>query len=115
MAKKDSQGPAFVRFFGPVLNALNELGGSAKRPEVSDRIAENLKISEAKQDEATASGVPRFLHHVNWARFYLAKGGYLGSSSRGVWTLTEKGRASVNMPHEEAMRIFREVHGQFPR
>lgn len=115
MTKKEGQGPAFVRFFGPVLNALNELGGSAKRPEVCDRVAEDLKISEAQQTETNSSGMSRFMNQVGWARFYLAKGGYLDSSSRGVWTLTEKGRASMKMTHSDAVRVFREVHGNFPR
>ena len=115
MAKKESQGPAFVRFFGPVLQALDELGGSARRPEVCDRIAEGHRITEAQQGEATSGGGSRFVSQVGWARFYLAKGGYIDASSKGVWTLTEKGRAAVKMSREEAVHVFREVHAQFPR
>ena len=116
MAKKESQGPAFVRFFGPVLQSLSELGGSAQRAEVCDRVFEILKTSEAQQAEVTATGAPRYAHYVTWARFYLAKGGFIESSGRGVWTLTEKGRrAAAGMSHGEALKVFNEVHSQFPR
>ena len=115
MARKESRGPAFVKLFNPVLNALNDLGGSARRPEVCDRVAENLKITEETQAETLASGSSRFWNRVGWARFYLARGGFIDASNRGVWSLTEKGRASMNMAHEEAMHVFREVHSQLPR
>lgn len=115
MARKESRGPAFVRLFNPVLNALNDLGGSARRPEVCDRVAENLRISEATQAETLANGSSRFWNLVGWARFYLARAGFIDASNRGVWSLTEKGRASLNMAHEEALRIFREVHSEIPR
>lgn len=56
-------------------------------------IARNLHLSDAEQSEPLPSGVQtRLENQVHWARFYLAKTGYIDSSQRGVWTLTEKGR-----------------------
>ena len=78
-------------------------------------MAEDLKVTEAQQAETTSGGAPRFVSQLNWARFYLAKAGFINSSSHGIWTLTEKGRAAVGLPQEEAVMIFQEVRKLFPR
>jgi restriction system protein len=40
MAKrKNDEGALFVRYFGPVLDALRKLGGSGKPDEVTEQIA----------------------------------------------------------------------------
>jgi restriction system protein len=106
------QGPQFVRYFGPVLNVLKELGGSGRPAEVRDAIVGMMNISEEEQNETLASGQSRFDNQVGWARFYLVKAGYLDSSTRGVWSLTEKGR-NANLTHRQALQIFKEIQQQF--
>ena len=108
-----SAGPKFVSYFWPVIEALKKLGGSARPAEVREEIAAKLGISEMAQAETLPSGFPRFDNQVAWARFYLAKAGIIDASSRGVWTLTEKGRAVTHLTHQEALRIFKDVHAQF--
>ena len=39
-----SKGPLFVKYFGPVLHALRELGGSGSPSEVADKVAELLDV-----------------------------------------------------------------------
>lgn len=112
MAKQSVKGPQFVRFFGPVIEALRELGGSGRPVEVKDRISEKLHMSEAEQGETLSSGESRFSNQVAWARFYLAKSGYLDSSTRGVWSLTEKGLNS-SLSQQQAYTIFKEVRESF--
>jgi restriction system protein len=110
------EGPKFVRYFGPVLKALVELGGSGRPDEVRDRVAQVLNVSEEEQSEPLPSGTQnRFANQVAWARFYLAKAGLVDSSRRGVWSLTEKGKGAVGMSHPDAMALFREVHSTFAR
>jgi restriction system protein len=111
----ENAGPAFVRYFGPVLSALHELGGSARPAEVRELIVRDLNISEEEQAEPMASGSPRFDNQVAWARFYLAKAGFIDSSRRGVWALSEIGRSTRRLPDEEAVEIFRSVQAGFPR
>ena len=111
---QDLSGPQFVQYFGPVVRALRELGGSARPAEVRSHVAENLGISEEEQSESLQSGTARFANQVAWARFYLAKAGFIDSSKRGVWTLADKGR-SADLSHEEALAVFRAVHAVFPR
>jgi restriction system protein len=103
----------FARYIGPVLQAIREPGGSGRPDEVRTVIARNLRISDAEQSEPLPSGVQtRFENQVHWARFYLAKAGYIDSSQRGVWTLTEKGRSLGEVTPEEIRRIIREVSEQ---
>ena len=111
--EKKMTGPKFVRYFGPVLRALDELGGSGRPAEVYDRVVEDLNVSDYELTEKLPSGSPRFKNQVAWARFYLAKAGYIDASQRGVWSLTDVGRVHVSMPHEEALMLFREVHSLF--
>ena len=106
MAKRKSQeGAQFVKFFGPLLGALRELGGSGTPDEVVEQIAADLALSDEVQNELLPSGQPRFRNQVAWARFYLVQEGLLDSSKRGVWGLTEKGRATP-LTHEQAREIF---------
>jgi len=106
-------GPKFVRYFGPTLRALEQLGGSGRPSEVYDRVAEELSISDDEMTEKLPSGSPRFNNQVAWARFYLAKAGYIDASQRGVWSLTDKGRTRVTISQEESLALFREIHSQF--
>ncbi len=100
MAKRTTQadGPQFVQYFGPLLDALRALGGSATPGEVVAQIAHDLALPDEVQNEVTPSGVPRFANRVAWARFYLYREGLLGASQRGIWNLTEKGQATHLTP-----------------
>jgi restriction system protein len=105
--KAKKEGTQFLRWFGPLLDALRELGGSGTPDEATDRVAELCKVSESQQNELMESGQPRFRNQVAWARFYLKRQGLLDSSTRGVWRLTEKGQAT-QLTYAQAQEIFRE-------
>jgi len=116
MAKPVQSAPQFVKYVGPVLDALQRLGGSGRPDEVRTLIAERLKLSEAEQSEPLPSKAqPRFDNQVHWARFYLSKGGFIDASKRGVWALTEKGRASLPVSDADARAIFRDVAATFSK
>jgi restriction system protein len=103
----------FARYIGPVIDAIRELGGSGRPGEVRAVIARELRISEAEQSEPLPSGVQtRFENQVHWARFYLAKAGYINSSQRGVWTLTQKGRSLGAVTPHELLSIVKDVSAQ---
>jgi restriction system protein len=116
MAKPVESAPEFVRFISPVLATLTELGGSGRPDEVRSAIAKALNISEEEQARPLPSGVQtRFENQVHWARFYLAKGGYIDASRRGVWTLTEKARALGRVSAAQARDIYRAVAAEFAK
>ena len=100
------KGAQFCHFFGPLLDALRGLGGSGTPDEVVGRIATDLSLSDKIQNELLPSGEPRFRNQVAWARFYLVREDLLDSSKRGVWSLTERGRATSLTP-SQAQDIFR--------
>src|SRR5437870_10124925 len=103
--QKREEGARFVRYFGPVLDALRALGGSGTPDEVVERIALDLRLSDEIQNELMPSGEPRYRNQVAWARFYLVREGLLDSSRRGVWSLTEQGRSTQLTP-AQARDIF---------
>lgn len=102
----------FVGYFGPVLDALRALGGSGSPNEVANKVAEALRIPAKQQEELTSSGQPRFLHNIRWARFYLSKDGFISSSERGVWSLTDKGR-SKTLSQEDGFEVYQKVNKTF--
>ncbi|MCK4652610.1 MAG: restriction endonuclease [Methanosarcinales archaeon] len=107
-------GPKFLRFVIPVIDVLKELGGSGKVSEVQDAVIEMLDVSENELEETLKSGDSRVKNQIAWARFYLSKSGYLESSRRGVWTLTEKGLKS-ELDDRDVYSMFKNVRETFKR
>jgi restriction system protein len=106
-------GPKYVRFFSPVIEALKELGGSGRPSEVGDVIARRLNISEQERTQLLKGGASRFDNQVAWARFYLVKIGLVDSSKRGVWSLTDKGRSIESLSFDKALSLFKQVNAEF--
>ncbi len=94
-----------LNWYTPVVLALRELGGSAKRKDVHQKIIEMQNISEemlaVKNEKSNTS---KLLNNIDWARNYLAYEGILDKSQPGVWALTDLGW-KVNMTHELAEKI----------
>jgi restriction system protein len=103
-----TKGPEFIRFFKPVLQVLRESGGSGTTSEVIDRAIELLHIPEAEQEVTLKNGQSRIRNQVQWARLYLVRSGYLDSSRRGIWSLTETG-AAADLATFDAFAIFQRV------
>lgn len=95
----------FTKWFGPLLDALRDLGDSGKPKEVSNKIAENLQLSDDYLDETLKSGTNKFHNQVAWARQYLVWEGLLDSSKRGTWKLTDKGK-NTYLSRDDAKSIF---------
>lgn len=96
----------FIKWMGPLLDALRELGDSATPQEASDLIASRCNVSDEKKEELMESGTPRFHNQVCWARQYLVWEGLIGSAKRGIWTLTEKGKKR-SLTIDESREIFK--------
>jgi len=103
--QKKDEGAQFIRYFGPLLDALRGLGGSAKPDEAVDRVSADLKISDEVLNETLSSGGSRFRNQVAWARFYLVREGLISSSKHGVWSLTENG-FKTHLNHEQSRELF---------
>lgn len=103
--KKKSGNAEFLKWFNPLLDALRELGGSAKPKEIYEQIAKMQNVSDLQREEIMKSGVLRFNNQIAWARQYLIWEGYLDESKRGVWTISLKGQ-SKKFSKEEPNEIF---------
>lgn len=106
-------GPKFIQLFSPVIQALKTLGGSARPAEVRNQVAADLGISDQERSILLTGGEPRFNNLVAWARFYLVKAGYIDSSRRGVWALTDKGQLLLGLTHNQSFELFKSIHSEF--
>lgn len=95
----------FTKWFGPLLDALRDLGDSGKPKEVADKIAENLNLPDDFLDQTIKSGTSKFLNQVAWARQYLVWEGYVDSSKRGTWKLTERGK-QTSLTEKDSHDLF---------
>jgi restriction system protein len=114
--RKKEEGARFVRYFGPLLDALRALGGSGTPDEVAERIALDLGLPSEVRNELLSSGESRYRKEVAWARFNLAREGLLDPSRRGVWSLTNRGRSTKLSPSQAReisrkwARFFQQQH-----
>ena len=104
--------PQFMRFFIPIVQTLKELGGSGNVGEVIDLAIEKLKIPEEEQQKSLKNGESKVRNQAQWARLYLVKGGFLNTSHRGVWTLTEKAQKE-ELTNEKVIEIIRDERKRF--
>lgn len=107
-----ARGPQFTRFFKPILEVLRESGGSGTVAEVIDRVIEKMAIPEAEQEVTLRNGQSRVRNQVQWARLYLVRVGYLDSSKRGIWSITERGM-TVDTKTLDVLGTFRTVQKLF--
>jgi len=96
--------PQYFKYIIPIVDALKELGGSGRASEVVDLTVEKLGISEKELLEINKKLRPKIQKQVYWAKYFLAKTGYLSSPKWGVWKLTEKGLKS-NFSTEDLIDI----------
>lgn len=107
-----ARGSQFVGYFGPVLDALRQLGDSGSPTEVADQVAKNLNLPDSILNEVIPSGASRYRNQIQWARHYLLRAGMIGSTRRGIWTLTDLGRRTTLNP-EQAQNVFADVSKRY--
>ncbi len=100
------KGGQFSRFITPVINILKEQGGSGTASEVTDAVIEILKISEEELSETLKDGASKIRNQVAWARMHLVNTGYIDSSTRGVWALTERG-LKANLSEDDVFELIK--------
>lgn len=108
-------GSQFAQYINPLLATLRKLGGSARAAEARSAVAELIAADDSVLGERLASGQSRFDNQVGWARYYLVRAGYIDSSKRGVWALTEKGRATEGLSNKATAELVRSVIADWGR
>lgn len=84
--------PDYQSLMAPVLRLA--AGGEIRVPSAAEAIADDLELTFDERNERLASGRQTVLHNrTHWAKFYLSKAGLIHSPRRGVFTITDAGRA----------------------
>ena len=85
--------PTFEDLLWPTLKALEAGGGSASIQELSVWVASDMALPDEILDMLHNDGPQTEVYYRSaWARTSLRKIGAIDNPSRGVWTITDKGR-----------------------
>lgn len=108
--KNFSEVPAYNEMMCELFEAMKELGGSGSIREIDDKTIEILELSSEIQEIMHGdSSKTEVEYRLAWTRTYLKKVGILENSSRGVWSLTTKGRELEKINPEEVVQKVREM------
>jgi len=100
--------PTYDKLFNPVLQAIKNLGGSAKNDEILSEVAKILNLTNEEASELYSGGNRSVLdYRVGWAKSYLKVYGVLSNSTRGVWTLTPKGLKADKLNISDVKRFVK--------
>jgi hypothetical protein len=81
-------------FYAPILQALHELGGTARTADVVKRVGEFMAdvLSPDDREPLPSTGVTRWENTTQFARYSMVRGGLLKPGSpRGTWAISAKG------------------------
>jgi len=95
----------------PVIQALKSLGGSGTNEEINNKVAELAKIPSEQLEvlhNPEKGGMTEIEYRLMWTRTYLKIYGITENSSRGVWSLTEKGSSIEKIDEKDVVRVVRE-------
>ena len=105
--------PQYHELMWPALIALKELGGSAKVKEMYKQVVDDEHFSEEQQEVSTKDGrMSEIEYRLHWARTHLKGIGAMNNSTRGVWTITDKGKT---ITPEQMAAETKEWRSQFPK
>ncbi len=91
---KNQELPVYKDLLWPTLKILEKSGGSASIQELSEGVASELALSDEILDRPHGDGPQSEVdYRAAWARTHLKAIGALENTTRGVWTITDKGRA----------------------
>lgn len=102
---------SYQQLYDGTLQALHRRGGSATIHEIHDEVVTSLGLTE---DEIALPHGPRpnsptdIKYRLGWVRTWLKRYGLLENSSKGIWSLTAKGRGTTEVDRKEVDRVVSE-------
>lgn len=97
-------------FYLPTLHLLRDMGGSASIEEIEEKLIERFGFTQDQLDVTyETSGDNVITDKMSWARSYLKFPDFISNESRGVWVLTEAGRAAADLPLDTVRQMIREA------
>jgi len=82
----------------PILQALVEMGGSARTSDILTRVEQLMrgKLKEVDYEPHRSDGTVRWSKSAQWARNRMAREGLLKADSpRGVWEISDAGHMAI--------------------
>ncbi len=77
----------------PTLEVLKKAGGSASNQEISEHVTRYLDLPESVSDILHGDGPQTVVdYRLGWARTDLKQVGVVDNKTRGIWTITPRGR-----------------------
>ena len=95
----------------PVIQALKNLGGSGTNEEINNKVAEIAKVPSEQLEvlhNPEKGGMTEIEYRLMWTRTYLKIYGIIENSTRGVWSLTERGSSLDKVDEKDVVRVVRE-------
>lgn len=85
--------PTYIEMAWPMLQAIDQRGGSATVRELSEDVARIMAIPGEVLEQPHGQGsMSELEYRASWTRTYLKQMGAIDNSRRGVWSLTDYGR-----------------------
>ena len=108
--KNSLEVPTYNNMMCELFQAMKELGGSGTIREIDDKTIEILGVPIVVQEIMHGSSSKTEIEYrLAWTRTYMKKVGILENSSRGVWSLTSKGRELEKIDPIEIVQKVREM------
>jgi restriction system protein len=105
-----SKVPTYDQLMQPLLKALQALGGSGSIEELYEKVVELEKFSDealSHLHDPEKSNQTEIAYRLAWARSYLKKYGLLENSTRGIWSLNQKGKELKNFDPQKVVQFVR--------
>ena len=97
--------PRHEDFMLPTLEVLASLGGSATNEEIEGALIEKLGLSAEQMSMSyPSSGALIVPDRMSWARSYLKYPSFVDNPKRGVWVLTDDGRAALDLTDDQVRK-----------
>lgn len=88
--------PKYYEMYRPFLDCLKD-GQNHYIKDITVIVADKLKLSKQELEELLPSGKQGiFRNRIGWTRTYLKKAGLIENPSRGVFTITDEGKAVLS-------------------
>ncbi len=96
--------PTVDQLLQPTLDALHAAGGTATIPAITDHVLAALQLPpEEAAERDPRHNMTKVEYRLAWARTYLKKFGLAEDARRGVWALSEKGKATPQVDPREVV------------
>lgn len=101
-------------FYLPILQLLQNLGGSASNQEIEITLIEQFNLSDDQVSQThKKSGVPIVSNKIAWARSYLKTANLTNNEKAGTWVITEAGREALKIGEQEIHERVAEAVKQY--